>query len=65
MTAFEYPDEETLVRSVLASALGVQAARTSGEESARMALVQSLEPFRTATGGYRLENEWHYLIASV
>ncbi len=28
------------------------------------AIADSLAPFRTPHGGYRLENEWHFLIAS-
>jgi hypothetical protein len=28
------------------------------------AIIESLAPHRSPTGGYRLENEWHYLIAS-
>jgi hypothetical protein len=28
------------------------------------AIVESLASYRTPSGGYRLENEWHYLIAS-
>jgi hypothetical protein len=29
----------------------------------RAALVEALAPYRTPDGGYRLENEWHYLLA--
>ncbi len=46
--AWEYPDEQTLVRSMLAPGL----------------IVEALAPYRNPDGGYRLENEWHYLIAS-
>lgn len=34
-----------------------------GEEAVRDAIVDSLKPFRTESGRYRLENEWHYVIA--
>ena len=27
-------------------------------------LLEALAPFRTAGGGYRLENEWHTLVAT-
>jgi hypothetical protein len=27
------------------------------------AIVEALAPYRTRAGGYRLENEWHYLVA--
>ena len=62
--AFEYPDTEALVRRSLAPGLVVAAIQTAGEEAVRDAIVTSLEPYRTPDGGYSLENEWHYLIAS-
>ena len=37
--------------------------REAGEEAARAAVLEALAPFRTADGGYRLPNEYHYLIA--
>ena len=36
--------------------------RTSPE--LRAGLLEALAPFRTAGGGYRLENEWHTLVAT-
>jgi hypothetical protein len=30
----------------------------------RRALIDVLTPYRTPHGGFRLENEWHYLVAS-
>jgi SAM-dependent methyltransferase len=59
---FEFPDDETLVRS-LASAGGL--AETAGPERGgelRDALLSALAPYRTPAGGYRLANEWHYLV---
>ena len=35
-----------------------------GEDAVRSAIVEGLEPYRLPGGGYRLENEWHMLIAS-
>jgi hypothetical protein len=64
VSAFEYPDEETMLRSQLSSAASVEAIRASGEEATRVAIREALAPFRTSSGGYRLENEWHYLIAA-
>jgi SAM-dependent methyltransferase len=61
--AFEYPDEETLARRMLSPGLIVEAVRTAGEEPVRTAILESLRPYRTASGGYRLQNEWHYLVA--
>ena len=45
---------------MLSAASGVGEA---GEAAARAAVVDALAPFRTADGGYRLPNEYHYLIA--
>lgn len=61
---FVYPDEEAMLRSMLSSGLSVLAIRTSGEAAVRSALRDALAAFRLPTGVYRLENEWHYLIAS-
>ena len=33
------------------------------EGEVRAAIVEGLEPYRTPEGGYRLENEFHFLIA--
>jgi SAM-dependent methyltransferase len=63
VSAFEYPTQEDMVRTMLSAGMVVLAARTSGEEAVREAIVESLAPFRTSTGSFRLENEWHYLIA--
>jgi SAM-dependent methyltransferase len=62
--AYEFTDEETLARQLRAAANVEAAARVAGEAAVRDAIVQSLAPYRTPSGGYRLENEWHFLIAS-
>ena len=61
--AFAYADDDALTRSLL-SAGGVGPAAGEREPELRRALIDVLEPFRTADGGYRLENTWHYLIAT-
>ncbi len=61
--AFEYPDTDTLARRLLAPGLIVEAIRRSGEAAVRDAIVTGLERYRTPEGSYRLENEWHFLIA--
>jgi len=60
---FVYPDEETMLATQLSAGLVALAARLAGEETVRAAIVSALAPFRAADGCYRLENEWHYLIA--
>jgi SAM-dependent methyltransferase len=61
--AYEYPDEPSMARAMLAPGLVVEAIRVAGEQPLRAAIVDALAPYRTADGGYRLENEWHYLMA--
>ena len=60
--AFEYADEPALLRSLLSSAPAVIAGRTSGEQAVAEAIRVAMAPYRTAGGGYRIENEWHYLV---
>lgn len=60
---FVYRDEETMLATQLSAGLVALAARLAGEEKVRAAIVSALSPFRVADGSYRLENEWHYLIA--
>jgi hypothetical protein len=61
--AYEYADEAELLRRMLAAG-GVGAAAGDREDDLRAALLQVLSPFRTSDGGYRLENQWHTLVAS-
>jgi len=62
--AYDFVDDDDLLRSMLAAGSSVLAASIAGEDAVRAALLEALEPFRTAAGGYRLENEWHCLIAA-
>lgn len=61
--AYEYPDEATMARQMASPGMVTEAIRTSGEDNVRNAIVDALAPYRTQSGGYRLENQWHYLIA--
>ena len=61
--AYEYPDEEMMGRAMVAPA-GIAALMGGADEDAlRAAIAEGLAPYRTADGGYRLRNEFHYLIA--
>jgi ubiquinone/menaquinone biosynthesis C-methylase UbiE len=62
--AEEYPDLETLLRGYLAAGPIVRAMRSSGEAVIRDALTVALAPLRKSTGGYRIEDELRYLIAT-
>jgi SAM-dependent methyltransferase len=61
--AFEYPDEETLGRAMMAPAGIATLVGPQREDEVRAAIVEGLAPYRTPDGGYRLENEFHFLIA--
>jgi hypothetical protein len=60
--AFEYPDDDELLGSLLASGPGRTAARAAGPAAVAGALRARLEPYRTAAGGYRLENLFRVLV---
>jgi hypothetical protein len=62
--AFEYPDEESLGRAMMAPAGIATLVGPQREDEVRAAIVEGLAPFRTSKGGYRLENEFHFLVAS-
>ncbi|MBY0307651.1 MAG: class I SAM-dependent methyltransferase, partial [Phycisphaerales bacterium] len=59
-----YPDAETLGRRLLAPGPVAELARAVGENRVREAIVAALEPHRGPDGGYRIRNEWRYLIAT-
>ncbi len=61
---FVYPDEETALRALLSSGVAVRAIRNAGEERARQAARESIAPYRLASGSYRMENKFRFLIAT-
>jgi SAM-dependent methyltransferase len=60
----EYPDAETLGRTMVAVAGLAVLAGPEREEELRSAIVDGLAPYRAADGRYRFSNEFHYLVAS-
>jgi len=60
---FEYPDETTLLKGNNSNGPVVLAERNSGEATVATAIRNSLAPFRTASGAYRIETEWRYVTA--
>jgi len=58
-----YQDDDALVRSLL-SAASIGDAAGEREPEVRAALIDALAQHRMPGGGYRLENEWHSLIAT-
>jgi SAM-dependent methyltransferase len=61
--AYEYADQETLGRAMMAPAGIAALVGPEREEEVRAAIVDGLAPYRTPDGGYRLNNEFHFLIA--
>jgi len=60
---FSYADEEELLGSVFDSSLGRAVGRRAGPVALREAVLERLAPYRTAAGGYRLENVFRVLVA--
>jgi SAM-dependent methyltransferase len=61
--AYEYPDSDTLGRAMMAPAGIATLVGPEREPEVRTAIVEGLAPYRTPEGGYRLRNEFHFLIA--
>jgi hypothetical protein len=61
--AFEYPDEETLGRALVAVAGLAALAGPEREAELRGAIVEGLAPYRGSDGIYRLHNEYRFLVA--
>jgi SAM-dependent methyltransferase len=60
---FDYADEDELLGPLFASALGRAVGRRVGPVVLRSAVLEHLQPYRTAGGGYRLANVFRVLVA--
>jgi SAM-dependent methyltransferase len=60
--SFEFPDEKTMTRALIAPA-GLAVLVGEREHEFKQALIDGLARYRTTDGGYRLSNTYHYLIA--
>jgi SAM-dependent methyltransferase len=61
--AYEFPDADALGRAMVAPAGIAELVGPSREAEVRAEIVAALAPYRTPGGGYRLENEFHFLVA--
>ena len=61
--AFEYPDEESLGRALVAVAGLATLVGAERELELKTAIVDGLAPYRNIDGSYSLSNAYHYLIA--
>ncbi|GAC1429455.1 MAG: class I SAM-dependent methyltransferase [Ktedonobacteraceae bacterium] len=61
---FEYPDDQTAWRAISSAGPVVRAVEYAGEAKVKQAVMESLVPYRTNSGGYRQENMFRYVIAA-
>jgi SAM-dependent methyltransferase len=61
--AFEYRDGDELGRQMMAPAGIAALVGAENEPAVREEIVEMLAPHRTSEGGYRLTNEFHFLVA--
>jgi SAM-dependent methyltransferase len=57
-----YPDLATALRGMLSAGPAERAIRASSFERAREAVTAAIEAYRTASGGYHLNNTFRYLV---
>jgi SAM-dependent methyltransferase len=57
-----YPDTDTAIRALLASAGGARSARAVGEPRVREALVGAIVPFQDRSGAVALRNVFRYVV---
>jgi hypothetical protein len=60
---FDYADDDELLGPLFASALGRVAGHRAGPVAMRAAVLDRLQPYRTAGGGYRLTNVFRVHVA--
>jgi SAM-dependent methyltransferase len=58
-----WEDEETALRGLISSGPAVRAIEAVGEQATREAVRAAIAPYRRPNGGYRLVNEFIYLVA--
>lgn len=61
---WQYADETGLLRGLLSAGPLVRAVAHSGQAAVASAVLDASEPYRTESGGYRLENSFRYVIAT-
>jgi SAM-dependent methyltransferase len=61
--AYEFANEEALARGMMSAGGFGAIVGPERQDAARAAIVEALAVCRTPEGGYRLENEWHTLVA--
>jgi SAM-dependent methyltransferase len=59
---WDYADEQTAVRGILAAGVSAMVIQHAGEEQARNAVGQALAPFKQPSGHYQLRNTFLVLV---
>jgi SAM-dependent methyltransferase len=62
--SYVYEDEDDLVDGMFSAGGIALVAEATGGDTVRQAVVAGLAPHREPDGSYRLENEWHYVVAT-
>jgi SAM-dependent methyltransferase len=62
--AYRYEDDDTLARDMLAVGGLAELAGPARVDELRASILDALAPYRTADGAYRLENEFHFVVAA-
>ncbi|MBV9941261.1 MAG: class I SAM-dependent methyltransferase [Solirubrobacterales bacterium] len=60
---FDYPDQAAMLRGQRTGQVAVLGERVAGEAVVTDALVRAYAPYRTSSGGYRIDFEWRYVLA--
>lgn len=58
-----YHDEATALRGLLSAGPAMRAIQNAGEPAVRDAVAKAIAPFKTASGGYEMQNKFRYLTA--
>lgn len=61
---FSYPDDNTALKGICSAGPVVRVIQQVGEEKVYQAVLESLVPFKTASGGYHQNNTFRYVIAT-
>lgn len=62
-TPFDFASDDAGYRAFAASGPGIMAVRKAGAEKLRSVLLAALAPFKSASGGYHLDNSFRFVIA--
>jgi SAM-dependent methyltransferase len=61
---WEYADQTTLLRGLMSAGPMVRAVAQSGSYAVTSTVLSAVAPYRTSSGGYRLENVFRYVVAT-